>query len=145
MELLPQLFDQILLPSAVHDELVRSNRFTAERDAFAMPWLRVIALSTPVEPFLSSQLDPGEAAVLTLARETTGAEVPIDERRGRRVADQVFGLRIVGSGRLLLRAKAMRLIPSVTPLSDAMVNNGYHLNPRLVHAVPQAAGESVSS
>jgi predicted nucleic acid-binding protein len=69
-------------------------------------------------------LDAGEAAVVTLARQRPGAEVLMDERRGRRVAEQVYRLRIVGTGGFLLRAKAAGLIPAVGPLLTAMKTNG---------------------
>lgn len=101
----------------------------------------MVSLPAPPDAFLASQLDAGEAAVVTLARQRPGAEVLMDERRGRRVAEQVYGLRIVGTGGLLLRAKMSGLIPAVTPLLTAMQRNGYHLSERLIHAVCHAAGE----
>ncbi len=82
----------------VHNELTASVRFASARDLFAPPWLEVVSPSGPVDSLLASQLDAGEAAVVTLARQWQGAEVLMDERRGRRVAEQVYGLRIVGTG-----------------------------------------------
>lgn len=118
-----------------------SLRFAASRELFAQPWLQIVSLPEPSDPFLDSQLDLGESAVLTLARLRLGAEVLMDERRGRRVAEQVFNLPIVGTGGLLLRAKKAGLIPAVSPLLTAMKTNGYHLSDRLVQAVSRAAGE----
>ncbi len=141
MELLTRLFSRVWIPTVVHTELTGSVRFATARDLFTQPWLQIISPAEPVDTFLSSQLDPGEAAVLTLARQTPGAEVLMDERRGRRVAEQVYGLPIVGTGGLLLRAKAAGLIPAVSPLLSAMKANGYHLSERLMHAVCRAAGE----
>lgn len=141
MDLLPRLFSHIWIPTQVHRELTGSLRFAASRNLFAQPWLQVVSLPEPSDPFLDSQLDPGEAAVVTLARQRPGAEVLMDERRGRRVAEQVYNLPIVGTGGLLLRAKSAGLIPSVTTMLTAMKTNGYHLSDRLVKAVCEAAGE----
>ena len=143
MDLLPRLFAEISIPAQVHAELTGSLRFAPVHELFALPWLQVVNLPDPVDAFLSSQLDPGEAAVVTLARQTNGAAVLIDERRGRRVAEQVYGLRIIGTGGMLLRAKTAGLIPAVQPLLTAMKTNGYHLSERLIRAVCQAAGEPV--
>lgn len=78
--------------------------------------------------------------MLILARQMQGAEVLMDERRGRRVAEQVYGLPIVGTGGLLLRAKAAGLFCGQLLLT-AMKTNGYHLSDRLIQAVCVAAGE----
>lgn len=57
------------------------------------------------------------------------------------MAERVYGLRILGTGGLLLRAKAAGLIPGVRPLLKLMKKNGYHLSDRLLEAVCHAAGE----
>ena len=77
-----------------------------------------------------------------LARELADVAVLIDERKARRIAERVYGLRILGTGGLLLRAKVAGLVPGVQPLLTAMRKNGYHLSDRLVQAVCEAAGES---
>jgi len=141
LDLLPSLFRHISIPADVHAELTGSLRFASAHDLFTQPWLEVVSLPGPMDPFLCSQLDPGEAAVVVLARQMPGAEVLMDERRGRRVAEQVYGLPIVGTGGLLLRAKAAGLIPAVNPLLTAMKTNGYHLSDRLMRAISGAAGE----
>ncbi|MHB8523812.1 MAG: DUF3368 domain-containing protein [Limisphaerales bacterium] len=141
LALLPRLFDQVWVPVAVQRELTGSRRFAGTREVFGQPWLKVASPSEPVDPFLASQLDPGEAAVLTLARQFKNVEVLIDERKGRRVAERVYGLRILGTGGCLLRAKAAGLIAGVQPCLAAMKGNGYHLSSRLVRAICQAAGE----
>jgi len=141
MDLLPRLFARIPIPAQVQAELTGSIRFAAAGELFAQLWLEVVTLAGPVDAFLCSPLDLGEAAVLTLARRMQDAEVLLDERRARRVAEQVYGLRIVGTGGLLLRAKAAGLIPAVNPLLTAMKANGYHLSERLMNAVSRAAGE----
>jgi predicted nucleic acid-binding protein len=79
-----------------------------------------------------------------LAQQLKNAVVLIDERKGRRVAERVYGLRILGTGGLLLRAKTVGLIAGVQSCLSAMKANGYYLGDRLVRAVCQAAGESMS-
>jgi len=141
LDLLPRLYHRVWIPAEVHRELTGAARFVSARQLFSQPWIEVVSLSGPVDSLLGSQLDAGEAAVLTLARERPSAEVLMDERRGRRLAERVYGLRIVGTGGLLLRAKTAGMIPAVTPLLNSMKSNGYHLSDRLLNAVSRAAGE----
>jgi predicted nucleic acid-binding protein len=141
LDLLPRLFASVWIPVEVHRELTGSLRFATMHAVFDQSWLQVVSLPGPADALLVAQLDAGEAAVVTLARQRSGAEVLMDERRGRRVAEQIYGLRLVGTGGLLLRAKAAGLIPAVNPLLTAMKTNGYHLSDRLMLAISQAAGE----
>ena len=141
LDLLRRLYARVCLPAQVHAELTASARFAVQNDVFAQPWLEVVSLPDPLDPLLVSQLDIGEAAVLTLAKQIPFAEVLMDERRGRRVAERAFGLPILGTGGLLLRAKAARLITAVKPLLHEMVHNGYYLGEQLIQAVCSAAAE----
>ena len=141
LSLLPHLFNTIWVPEVVHRELTGSRRFAQSNSMFVQPWLKLRNPAMPSDAFLSAQLDPGEVSVITLARELREAEVLIDERKARRVAERVYGLRILGTGGLLLRAKVSGLIPCVRPLLNKMRKNGYHLSDRLLEAVCQATGE----
>lgn len=51
----------------------------------------------PLDPLLATILDPGEASVLQIAREHGVSGVLMDERRGRRVAMDVFGFEVAGT------------------------------------------------
>ena len=145
LSLLRHLFRKVSIPAVVYQELTGSRRFAATRHLFNQSWLEVVPLPEPCDAALAAQLDPGEATVLTLACRLKDAEVLIDERKARRLAERLYGLRIVGTGGLLLRAKAAGLISGVQPILTGMKANGYHLSDRLVAAICQAAGEGSAS
>ena len=65
----------------------------------------------------------------------------MDEARGRRVARDVYGLQVVGTGRVLVEAKRAGLVVSVKPLIEAIRNNGYWLSDRIVAEILEQAGE----
>jgi predicted nucleic acid-binding protein len=95
----------------------------------------------PLDPMLATILDPGEASILQLAKDQGISGVLMDERRGRRVAMDVFGFEVVGTCALLLRAKKLSLIPDVgTPL-DRIIGNGLFISPRLRSECLRLAGE----
>ncbi len=86
-------------------------------------------------------LDLGEAQAIALALSLPGAELLIDEARGRKVALQL-GLPIVGTAGVLLEAKRLGLILALRPLLDALIHaHSFRLGARLYEAVLREAGE----
>jgi predicted nucleic acid-binding protein len=85
------------------------------------------ALST-IEILPALPLDPGEASILQLAKEHGISGVIMDERRGRRVAMDVFGFEVVGTCEVR------------TPL-DRIIVNGLFISTRLRAECLRQAGE----
>jgi predicted nucleic acid-binding protein len=142
LELLHLLYQRVVMPTAVRQEIAAPppNRPGAAAVLNAH-WLEVIGPVGPPDPFIVGALDSGEAAVIALARTLPGAVVLMDERRGRRVASTAYGLEVVGTVGILVRAKKEGLIASVAPLVARIVANGYFLSEKLVAAALVAAGE----
>lgn len=106
----------------------------------ATSWLEMVTVK-PVEPLLSAELGRGEAEVIALATARSGAAVLIDERRGRRIAETVYGLTVRGTVGTLVVAKRRQLIAEPFPHLDALTRSGYHLAPSLIDAACRAVGE----
>lgn len=105
LELLHQLFDEVLVPSMVYQEVVIQGvdkPGAAELASATWIQIREPMPSPTIEPLLLG-LDPGELQVLLLAREVKADWVIIDERLGRRVA-QVMELPMKGTIGILLAA-----------------------------------------
>jgi predicted nucleic acid-binding protein len=93
------------------------------------------------EAILAIPVDPGEAEAIWLAKHSPDLRfLLIDERRGRQLARQ-RGLAIVGTGGVLLVAKAVGLLPEVRSFLDRLTQIGYHLAPRLEAEILRLAGE----
>jgi predicted nucleic acid-binding protein len=86
-------------------------------------------------------LDEGEASVISAAVRLGLSTVILDERKARRVASSVYGLHTKGTAGLLVEAKNRRMIESVRPHLEGMIQHGYFLGPNLVAACLAAAGE----
>jgi len=69
-----------------------------------------------------SILDPGEASSIALALDSTNPLLIIDERKGRRVAEE-FGIEIIGTVGIMLTAHAAGFIE----LSETIVNTALNL------------------
>ncbi len=103
-------------------------------------WLTTVPLEKPLDPVAATALDSGEAAVVQLALEQGIRRVCIDERRGRQFAMAV-GLEVVGALGLLLRAKRVGLIDTITPFIDRLRRAGEWYSAALLRRVLDAAGE----
>ena len=88
LQLLFLLYHQVLIPSAVYDELTASKSdLPPAIDLAAQPWLMVAAANDQKRvQELRKDLDRGEAEAIVLAIERRADLLLVDERRGRRTA-----------------------------------------------------------
>ena len=94
VDLLPRLFSEVLIPTAVAAELSRPATPQPVRAWIAAPpqWLRIRA---PRITHHSFDLDEGEAQAILLAQELGVLSFLIDERKGFQVAESL-GLEPIG-------------------------------------------------
>ena len=116
LELLPLLYTQVLIPSAVFEELTASKLdLPPAIDLASESWLVVASANdqTRVQE-LRKHLDPGEAEAIVLAVERRA------ERRGRRTA-RAAGLTVTGLLGVVARAKRSGLIELGKPVVDELI------------------------
>jgi len=104
VELLPALYDRVLLPAEVHRELIRERSPAGVREwAGDLPsWCEVRDVSTHADEALSD-LDRGEREAILLALESGVDTVLMDELEGRREAMR-RNLRVTGTLGILEKA-----------------------------------------
>jgi hypothetical protein len=104
-ELLVRLFVEVVIPEAVQTELRRSHPNLPA-------WLRVQLVHNVAKVrFYQQSVDRGEAEAIALAEEIRADHLRMDERKGRRLAQQ-HGLPVVGLLGVVLLARRRGLIPS---------------------------------
>jgi predicted nucleic acid-binding protein len=137
VELLLDLFVEIVVPPSVADELARREI------SLASGWMRVIAAQDRREVArLRQRLDPGEAEAIIVAVEIKAGLILVDERRGRRLATE-RGLEVMGLLGVLLEAKRRGLISECKPVLDAMIDRaGFWISDELRSRVLLGVGES---
>ena len=108
IELLPQLYERVILPRSVLAELRHPHAPAEARSwASALPAWAEVRQATRIE--LAGVLDAGEAEAIALAEELRADLVLIDEREARRVAVQ-RGLKVAGIIGVLEQSAAHHLI-----------------------------------
>lgn len=133
LDILRRLFGQVIVPNAVHNELVVRGRGRPGSDEVTRStWIQRRATGSLDELEGLSRLHEGEREAIALAHEL---EVPllIDERRGRQAALDM-GVVVIGSLSILAGARREGIIKDVAPLVEAMLESGYWINPKVVDA-----------
>jgi len=130
IEVLPRLFESVVVPEVVHAELRHVRAPSAVRAwAEAAPsWL--VTVSTPsVEDADLRLLDAGERAAIALAMTMQPAPILIDDRAGVAAA-RTRGLEVIGTLGLLERAARLGLIDLRNALATLQATN-FHARPAL--------------
>ncbi|MEW5745407.1 MAG: DUF3368 domain-containing protein [Nitrospirota bacterium] len=143
LDILQKLFRQVTVPGLVHAELLEGGSSGCGLASYnKASWIEVRHLSKPVEPLLQTILDRGEASVIQLAGEIAADYVLIDERKARKVARDVFGLKVVGTARVLVEAKRNGYIDSVGAALSRMKEGGYYIHDTIVWFALKEAKET---
>jgi predicted nucleic acid-binding protein len=140
LDLLRDLFGEVLIPEAVQEEFLAVDTALRREALAGAPWIRPVALAHPRRALSYSGLDLGEAEVLALAEERSAGLLVIDEKKARRYAERMkFSL--TGTLGLLLLGREQGLIGSVTREIETLQEAGLYLDPSLVARARQLAGE----
>ena len=143
LELLRQLYDVIVIPQAVHHEIVVVGAGQAgAAQVKACDWIETYAVTRQAMAVsLQLEVDEGEAEAIALAAELGADLLLLDERRGRTVASRL-GLKVTGLLGVLIEAKHRGLVSAIRPiLDDLTVKAGFWVTQELHDRVLQAAGE----
>lgn len=110
IDLLPELFRQIIIPQAVYSELSDTEAPKLVRTWIAtLPdWLKIQPVSQASDTIIDL-LDPGERAAILLAQELNADLILLDDMKARRAAKD-RGLSITGILGILDQAATMKLI-----------------------------------
>ena len=134
LSLLEKLFGHVLIPKKVFSELSKIPGQIPIIERISWIEIRSASNSEIVEK-LAMQLDLGEAESIALAIEEKADLLLIDERKGRRIAQQ-NGILITGLLGILIEAKAEKHLKEVKPLLDKLIFEiGFRVSPKLYQQV----------
>ncbi|OCQ94268.1 nucleic acid-binding protein [Nostoc sp. MBR 210] len=146
LDLLQKLYNQIIIPAAVYNEMVSVDKLVPgamEVQTFAWIQTQTVKDLQQVIIIQESQenIDLGEAEAIALALELKADLLLMDERRGRIVAKS-YGLQVTGLLGVLVQAKRNNLIPIVKPLIDQLMERAdFRVSEQLYTTILQIAGE----
>jgi hypothetical protein len=133
LDLLPKLYDRVLVPTPVAAELEEGRtRGVALPDVRKLTWVSVVDPPAPQLLPLAPDLGPGERSALALAA-TRGLLVILDDALARRHA-ALLGLRCTGT-------LGMGHLPAVRPVLDRLESLRFRLDPATRASALDLAGE----
>ena len=142
LELLKDLYTEIMIPTAVAKEIEAGKDKNAYIDLKQLDWIKIQEVKDKtLFDYLLNDLDEGEAAVIALAQELVADLLIIDEKLARKYA-QLKGFTCVGTLSILLKAKEKGLIAHLKPLLAQMQTNGIWLAETLIAQILTQANEN---
>lgn len=141
LDLLSALYEDIVIPPAVVDEVLAKSRLVTPDLQQFVERSRVRAVeNVRLVQTLSVDLGPGEAEAIALAAEIGDALLLMDDADGRRAA-RALGLRVAGVLGVLVEAKYRGVVSNIRPILEAVRTEGFWLSESLQKAVLDAVGE----
>lgn len=126
IEILPALFDKVILPSIVRDELAEAKAPHIVRNWIAQPpaWLEVRQIAGASQDASLRRLDAGEAAAIVLAVELHADMLLMDDREGVMAARRK-GFRVAGTLAVLSMA-ARRDLLNLADAFERLKRTSFH-------------------
>ena len=142
LELLRSVVRELIIPTAVHDELWTRGRTKAGTVAISEEeWIKEQRiLNRSLVGILPRKLHLGEREAIVLAQEL-GSALLVDDREARKEA-QRLGIAHFGSLRILKEAKERSFIGAVRPALDNLVRSGTYIGGGLYREFLKQVGES---
>lgn len=140
LDLLEKLYEEIIVPFAVYKEVTEKEKpFSKELRLFLTNRTRQIANRLAVD-VLISDIGIGESESIVLALEEKPDLVLIDDLKARKFA-KMYGLKIIGTMGILLKAKKNGLITEIKPLITELLSNGIRVGNRIIEMTLEASHE----
>ncbi|WP_017302021.1 DUF3368 domain-containing protein [Nodosilinea nodulosa] len=139
-ELLPQLFEHMVVPQSVYDEITAVKTDAAATQLPTVTWYNQTAV--PIDPaILAWNLGAGESAVLSFVLANPAYRAMVDNTAARRCA-RALGIATLGTGGAIVLAKRRGLITSVGDRLQQLKDAGLWLSEDVVNLFKQQAGEA---
>jgi len=138
--LLDTLFEEVLIPVAVFNELNTANKPQAQQITDWAQRKVVAATNQQLIRSFSLLLNMGESEAMALYFEKKADFLLIDEKKGRKVA-AYNKINVVGSLGILLMSKQKGLIPLVNPLLNRLQQSYIRISDELYSKTLELAGE----
>jgi hypothetical protein len=122
MDILQDLYGEIIIPSAVWNEIViKGANYAACLKLKKVEWIQVLKVKEDnFLKMLRTKLDDGESEAITLAIEKKADLILLDEKSARNIAKTV-GLDFMGTIGCLLLAKKFGIISNIKTVLDLIM------------------------
>jgi predicted nucleic acid-binding protein len=145
LDLLRVLKRSLVVPATVIEEIATKGADDEVLRSVRESGFLGIVPDVPISPQIAAwRLGAGESAVLSRASQHQDSLVVLDDREGRRCADEL-GIRSVGTLGIVVLAKEEGAIPLAGPVIQELISCGLYVSSQVLDAALALAGERQDS
>ncbi len=137
LEVLEKLFGKVYVPRAVYDEISQENKSESYK---LKKYCKNKVLDIQSNANFNITLGKGESEAIVLYTEQNADFLLCDDKKAKKFA-QNFGLKVIGSLGILLKAKEVGLINEITPLIEILRGSRIFIDDKTYTLVLRMAGE----
>lgn len=140
LDLLRQVYKEIIIPYAVYEEVVLD--FDAPDDFVQKNnFINVMKIKNEeAKKLFVTSLHKGEVEVMILAKEIKADICIIDDLLARKYA-KYYGLQITGTIGIILKAKKLGIITEIRPIMNELIDSDIYIDKKLYNKALKIAGE----
>jgi len=137
LDILEKLFGEVYVPRAVYNEVRQENKEESKKlELYCED--RVLDISTAFNFNIS--LGQGESEAIVLYKEKNADFLLCDDKKAKKFA-QNFGINVIGSLGILIKAKKENLIPEISSLIESLKSSRIFIDDEIYKLVLEMAGE----
>ncbi len=137
LDILEQLFGEVYVPRAVYQEVSKENKAEAYK---LKNYCKNKVLDIKSNVNFNISLGQGESEAIILYNEQNADFLLCDDKKAKKFA-QNFGLKVIGSLGILLKAKEAKLISEISPLIELLKSSRVFIDDRTFELVLTMSGE----
>lgn len=142
LDLLRQLYREIVIPQAVYDEVTQKRDIAQTALESSRSWIKVIGIKDADKyTMYKAKLHAGEVETMILAQEEPRADLVIVDDNSAKKTAKFLGLSVTGTIGVLLKAKRLGYIDAVAPLLEKMRENGFYVSEEVMSLALEKAEE----
>lgn len=140
LEILKNLYSEIMIPRAVFEEVTRKNDLAKEK-ILKSEWIKILEVQDKSDrKIYQAKLHDGEVEVMMLAKEISADLLIIDDNAAKKFA-KFLGFKVTGTLGILLKARSEKIISEVRPILDKMLAEKFYISDKIINLVLKTAGE----
>ena len=137
LDVLEKIFGEVYVPRAVYNEVRQENKEESKKlEEYCKD--RVLDISTPFN--FNITLGQGESEAIVLYEEKSANFLLCDDKKAKKFA-QNFGINVIGSLGILLKAKKEKHIEKIAPLLEILKSSRIFIDDKIYELVLEMAEE----
>jgi len=137
LNILEEIFGNVYVPRAVYEEISKEDKLESYN---LVQYCKDKVLDIKSGANFNISLGKGESEAIVLYTEQNADFLLCDDKKAKKFA-QSFGLKVIGSLGVLLKAKDAKLIDKIAPLLDILKDSKIFIDDKTYQLVLEVAGE----